>query len=547
MPNPEAIDADDDPEEVQSAPSTPVNDEDTIDAVPTGTPPTPGEQFVNRTIAAPAIGTASQAPAAQAPANAEEARTAGFAAGQEGVQAAQERANAIQEEGGVSARAADEQAELARQHAVDFQADELARKEAKDEYNKRAVDAAEKVKNFQLHDYFDNPAHISKARASIAVFLGGLGNLGGQNPGAQNQALEALHFNIKQDHEDQLAYLNSAKYFADKQREGVEDLAGQQKQDRQDAELDFANKKLAIADRFASEASSARNKQAYDAAMIEVAKLKKSAFDDQQKVFKEIEDEKLTKAREALALAKAQKAGRHGTGVGASNDDKYAQLTHAIAEGKTGPDGTNVPLTHDEVIAKARALRLPLVGKPSQATADKAEREAIFTGKAAAQASAATAKAAELPKDTVYVDNKPIGLAPSGRGGAAAFGAQILKYQDSLRSLDELLGYMKEHPVESAITGQLGDRYHRAVLAVAATTSAPQTDRTTQHEADTLKNFKLLSRDAIQRTRDHIQERFNDFKGQLRPLPKSATAPERSEKAQKIHDQIIKLGGVEVP
>ena len=112
---------------------------------------------------------------------------------------------------------------------------------------------------------------VARRFARFAVFLGGLGNLGGQAPGSPNRALDGLEENIRADHDQQLAYLNSAKYFADKQAEGVTDLFKQQQSDRHEAELDYANKKLATADKFTELAQTARGKQNYDAAMIEVA------------------------------------------------------------------------------------------------------------------------------------------------------------------------------------------------------------------------------------------------------------------------------------
>ena len=201
------------------------------------------------------------------------------------------------------------------------------------------------MRDFKFHDYFDDPKHGSKALARFAVFLGGLGNLGGQAPGSPNRALDGLEENIRADHDQQLAYLNSAKYFADKQGEGVTDLLKQQASDRQQAELDYSNKKLATADKFAELAQTARGKQNYDAAMIEVAKLKKSAYDDQQKVFADISTQSYQDAcaKHQLALANRHKGGGGGTGNGAA----FTAFTDAAGELKPGD-----PIPAD-VIAKA--------------------------------------------------------------------------------------------------------------------------------------------------------------------------------------------------
>ena len=254
-------------------------------------------------------------------------------AGQGSFQASQEEIGALRDK----AAAGQELDENERQRLAQSKQDDddirvqrlleaQSQKDARDDYISKKNAADEKVRDFKFHDYFDDPKHGSKALARFAVFLGGLGNLGGQAPGAPNRALDGLEENIRADHDQQLAYLNSAKYFADKQGEGVTDLLKQQASDRQQAELDYSNKKLATADKFAELAQTARGKQNYDAAMIEVAKLKKSAYDGQQKVFGDIAQQKLEDAKAAHQLRLANRGRGTGGGGGGGSAGSAAAL-----------------------------------------------------------------------------------------------------------------------------------------------------------------------------------------------------------------------------
>lgn len=345
--------ADEDPASEESAavePSTPFVDK----TVAASVPPTPG------TVVTPPVG---------APATPQAAAAGSFGALQEGVAAATDKANAIQEESGVEADRLAAQKQDEDDIRVQRELEAQAQKDSRDEYLAKKDAADEKVRDFKFHDYYDDPKHQSAVLDKFSVFLGGLGNLGGQAPGAPNRALDTVEGKIRADHDEQLSYLNSAKYFADKQAEGVTDLLKQQASDRQQAELEYANKKLATADKFAELAQTARGKQNYDAAMIEVAKLKKSAYDDQQKVFSEIAQQKLEDAKAQHQLRLANRGRGTGGGGGSSLDAAQAKTAAEIeALKQTKPEGAGV--SYAEMSAIALKNKLPLqakAGRPSLA------------------------------------------------------------------------------------------------------------------------------------------------------------------------------------
>src|SRR6185503_16214855 len=205
----------------------------------------PSAPVIDQTIAqpAPAVDSATESPAAPpaVPTTPQEAGAGAFKAGMAAADAAEDKGQAAIEESDALKAKLEQQRQDAEDERVRRQMDDAAAEDARNEFNGRLTSAQEKVRDFKFHDYFENPAHMSRALARFSVFLGGLGNLGGQAPGAPNRALDHLEDDIRRDHEDQLAYLNSAKYFADKQREGYGDLLKQQAVDRQEAELDYAN------------------------------------------------------------------------------------------------------------------------------------------------------------------------------------------------------------------------------------------------------------------------------------------------------------------
>jgi hypothetical protein len=118
------------------------------------------------------------------------------------------------------------------------------------------------------------------------------------------------------------------------------------------------------------------------------------------------------------------------------------------------------------------------------------------------------------------VDGTPLGTLGSVRA--------IPALQSDLRTNMTALKQLKALSDDPGLL-PTGPKFHDAVLALAATTTAGKTDTTTSHEKGAITNmFGMPDKDAIQRKIDQLQERVNGIHNQLTPLPDDYQPPARS-------------------
>jgi hypothetical protein len=380
------------------------------------------------------------------------------------------------------------------------------------------------VQDFKFHNFWDNVSTPRKILAGIGILLGSAS----YSENHVNEANRTIDNAVAQEWDQQKAELEKRRDDAKNAGANLAELDRQYKEDSGKLALRQELQLKALADEMDALASHSKNqagilglqKTAADARALAEQHGAAGVKAIAQAHSEALKDEEV-KAQTAEALAKAGKLNRRASagGGGSALDDKYVQLTHAIAAGKDGK-----PLTHDQIVIEGHRLGLPQVAKAGRVSVEKAEKESAFGAKAEAAASAAAAKAEDLPKDTVIIDNKPIGLAPSGKGGAAQFENRYIQYNDAVRSLKELLASMKGSPIGGMFP--TGDLYNHAVLAIAATTTANPSDSTTHKEENTLRgSLKEVSRDAVQRSLDHVLQRQKEFNGTLRPIPERYLKP----------------------
>lgn len=115
------------------------------------------------------------------------------------------------------------------------------------------------------------------------------------------------------------------------------------------------------------------------------------------------------------------------------------------------------------------------------------------------------------------MDGSPLGLAPSGRGGAAAI-------QSDIRTMSQALDQLQKLRNNPGLTTR-SPEFHDAVLALAAVTTAGKTDTTTHHEEGTLTDFFGMPKvEAIEAKYEQLKKRLTAEKKQLTPLPEGYKA-----------------------
>lgn len=115
------------------------------------------------------------------------------------------------------------------------------------------------------------------------------------------------------------------------------------------------------------------------------------------------------------------------------------------------------------------------------------------------------------------LDGTPRGIAPSGRGGAAALQTDLRTNEEAL---DKIIKVRK-----SGQTLAIGPEYHDAILALGAVTAGGKTDTNVHHEEGAITNWtgKMLSNEGLDNKIDQLKTRLREMRAQLAPLPDGYT------------------------
>ena len=399
------------------------------------------------------------------------------------------------------------------QSAVDQQTAEETRqqrardvvdRQAQQQFNQDAIDANRKKQEIAQKSA-ETPYHefeISTGRsilASLGMILGGVS----YDPHHQNQAVEIYQNAIKQDLEVQRAQHENLWKGVEQAIAQGQQLSGDQLNQMKEFEQEKAEKLQAIIDKGESLKAFSKNEQGKAALDAEHAKLRAQLDDTIVNATRleraEKETERHNLATEGNAAARLAKRKGSGTG-GAGRADALQQFVDAAGQLKPG----------DRIPGSVGVLGLKAGIKPKDlaTTVDKYRNSGAVAQTDANKAAGVGGKGkpgAVASKDVVFYKGQPIGPAPGGRGGAAAIEKGLVAYDDGLESLEALKKYRLENPVLGSFAK--GDAYNRAVLAIAATTTANPSDSTTKHEADTLKSLIRIDPEAIQTSINHIKSR----------------------------------------
>jgi hypothetical protein len=371
----------------------------------------------------------------------------------------------------------------AAQHVAEQKQAEIARYEKERAERQTTIEEAIKERIAARKDLEHGPDKLHGGQIIAAIF-GAVGaslqNMAAVQAGHvgnfENQALNVIQAKFKQQYERRLERIKTAGDELLMARYGAKDAAEAHR-----AALNDLDAKTAAEYKLAEKAAADR------LAQLGVPK----AAIEQNEVILKLRQEEAKTEQEIHLREEAQASQRAQAGA-----------TLKLAEANLGERKSEFRTTSAE---RSREFKL----RQEDAAAARAERARLAREKA-------DEKKEKSDEDkAVRVHGSVVGYAPSPRV-VKPIEDRAVQYDDAIKSAEDLLAYAKEHSILGRIPA--GDRYDRAVLAVAATTQANASDATTSHEAGTLKSYGLTSPDAIERTLEHLRKRQAEFMSQLRPV-----------------------------
>jgi hypothetical protein len=395
-----------------------------------------------------------------------------------------------------SAKAKQDQADAEAKQAADHQkAVDEATAHGNQVYadaQKKYDDAVNKYQGQHLKDYWDDDSH-SRFQAGISVALGGLGAsiraAGGGS--SHNDAVDILQKKIADWNDKQKFEIEKMRDTVAMARTGL----GDAREAKASLITDVNAKQSATLGSIEAQVRQRLAAQGVPAAQIEqdsriqqLQMARAQAARTQQE--QSIKDAK-TAAETKYIDARTRKVGASGGSKGATLAE--AKVAKAIEDGQTP--------------SQVRELGANLGIKPQRLDALETQ------GRAAAKTGGADSVDPKLlVRDSA---GKPIGTAGTPRA--------VPQIQKDLRAnarAIEQLKIARDYVDGTHIPLKSDPRFHNAVLSVAATTNANQSDATTKHEEGTLTN--ILGRpdtDAIDRKIDELTATGDALRNQVNPLP----------------------------
>ncbi len=402
------------------------------------------------------------------------------------------------------------QARLDEQERADQAA---AQHEALEKTHAETEAAAKKYDEFKFHDHWKEAPVGHKV---LAMLFSGLGGAAAARTGGPNEALRAMDDISQREYNQDVQRLNKAETFMKWKKEGETNLQSRFEKEKANLQMQQAARLKSMADLAESHYLRTHPGATVDEAKnnVIVAGLTQKAAETYSGAVQNIY--KIEAAKQA-ALLKAKKAGAGGGNMGA-----LKQFTDRANELKPGE-----PIPADLMELGRRA------GYKLNQITPEIDRLRNTGSKSEGGERAEKKLSAADEARTVVFEGKRY-LAPTSRI-VDKVDQRLINYGDAEESLRDLLAYHKSDPLKAKLP--LGDRYDRAVLAVATVTTANASDKTTTHEANTIKNFGLSSPDAIQRTLDHVKQRKQAFISTLKPVD-DEPSPTKADKP-KIPTDVI--------
>jgi hypothetical protein len=449
-------------------------------------------------------------------------------------QAADEEGTAKKDKDDAEAQAkadAEVQHRLQAQEADDLRAAHSQAAQAAENRTQRALEVARDAK---IPDFW---AGREGARTSAALAVGLGGFAAGLLGSSRNGAADIIQNNVDGYYRREKERIDNLYKYAEGQGRAQDDLRMRQAAELAELQVQHGATNLAIADHI--DEITAASQGRIDIAQANALKAKVVA-DGQESILKgraSLAAIELKGKQGELAAAKAQRAARVGAGGGAGSgiaaNDAVLKLKQAIIDGTDDGKGGKRALNAAEIqqFVNDNKLPIPATAKAGHSSVASITKDVQFVAKTASEHAAEEAKSSGFdPKQAYREDGKIVGYVPAGRGGAAAFGQNMIKYSSALRALQEL------RDASVSLGGKIpkGPKLDAAVLAIASTTKANGSDRTTQHEEGTLLNgLGFVSTPAIDTKIAELKTERKEILGQLIPPP-SSSGDDRKDRAKAI-------------
>lgn len=397
----------------------------------------------------------------------------------------------------IESKTADKAAQLAQEKDED---DRLAYADYQERRTTASKNLDDKIAAFDKTNVLVNPRDNVSAKSKLSVIFGGLGAAFSAAGGGDSTNHALVQLEKKWDDETALqkARIGAAKDSVVMARTGLQDVdEARHEMTTQANALHLSHLNSAIAQGEAQLKGTGQTQAEIDADS-RIIKLKASRAALAIQAQKDADAHALNQARQAALLAKAAKDNKKAKGGGGAATGGLSQVSQFI---KDNPG--------DQPGAYALAEKLGYRGAKGAAIVDKLQND--------------YKQAAGSAKHVVHdSDGNPVGTTDNVRA--------VAQIQKDLRTLPRAIAQLKDlRENNGLLTTQRDPRFHNAVLAVAATTSAGSTDANVAHEKGTLTNaLGIPSNDSIDRKISELENQLAATKVQLDPLPEGFVAPKRS-------------------
>jgi hypothetical protein len=395
----------------------------------------------------------------------------------------------------------------------------------------RLTQIAQKHAEFKFHDYWDTKTAGDKALAKIGGFFSAFG---AGLTGTPDEHARRLENDISREYDQQKEHLNSIEKQEEWAKQGVADIDARRRIETAELDHKTAGKLTMVADQFASLSATNRGKLKLQEAKIEEDKYRKLAEKKETDAKKELADIALKQAQaeSALATAKWTREGRGKKAKGAGGGGNPQRLANEAALSALALHGG----TTEDLLNKSLADKMGIGLKEIRQIQTDARAQAGASAKATAAAAKLTADQEKLAVRWKGAPGGEIKLESSPRN-VAKTRTFFINYDQAISSLEDIANDLQNGTVINGYDMPVGSKWHNSVLAIAATTTAGQTDTNVKHEAGTLTNAAgVVDLKSVKRKLQDLHTRESDMWNSLTPVKGTTVGGDASHPDMKLKD-----------